>query len=171
MRASLRRALLRLAGARTAVRDLAQVPPSTVVGDPSRWRAASGMAESMSADTIARPLRDDGSQPQIRHRRIPGVLLAQLLELLSEAPEQDRLQPGERGVDIIVSRDTARSYPANLVDVPLENHLKNYARVHVGSVSSLDDPLFSSQQGNKGLWQPYAFWEDGGTGLHFLRQI
>lgn len=73
-----------------------------------------------------------------------------------------------RGVDIVISRDGAATYPTRLVEEPLEDHLKNYARIHIGSVSSLDDPLFSAQQGNKGLWQPYAFWEDGGTGLHFL---
>lgn len=71
-------------------------------------------------------------------------------------------------VDILISRQGEAAYPARLVDEPLENHLRNYARVQMGSVSSLDDPLFSAQQGNKGLWQPFAFWEDGGTGLHFL---
>lgn len=76
---------------------------------------------------------------------------------------------GTRGVDIVLSRQEQADYPEHLVDEPLENHLNNYARVHIGSVSSLDDPLFSSQQGRKGLWQPFAFWEDGGTGLHFLQ--
>lgn len=74
-----------------------------------------------------------------------------------------------RGVDILISRNGQAGYPERLVDEALENHLNNYARIHIGSVSSLDDPLFSAQQGNRGLWQPYAFWEDGGTGLHFLQ--
>lgn len=72
-------------------------------------------------------------------------------------------------IDIAISNDDAISFPKRLVDEPLEHHLNNYARTHIGSVSSLDDPLFSNLQGRKGLWQPFAFWEDGGTGLHFLQ--
>ena len=82
------------------------------------------------------------------------------------------VQPGDlftRGVDIRIAEQPALAYPRGLVGEPLENHLNNYARVHIGSVSSLDDPLFSAQQGKKGLWQPFAFWEDGGTGLHFMQ--
>ena len=73
------------------------------------------------------------------------------------------------GVDIVIGATGQAPYPESLVDEPLEFHLRNYARTHIGSVSSLDNPLFSAAQGKKGLWQPFAFWEDGGTGLHFLQ--
>jgi len=72
-------------------------------------------------------------------------------------------------VDIVVGSAAPPPFPERLVDLPLEKHLNNYARTHIGTVSSLDDPLFSDRQGKKGLWQPFAFWEDGGTGLHFLQ--
>jgi len=72
-------------------------------------------------------------------------------------------------VDIVIRSVKQAHYPRQLVDVPLENHLNNYARTHIGSVSSLDNPLFSNRQAKKGLWQPFAFWEDGGAGLHFLQ--
>ena len=77
--------------------------------------------------------------------------------------------PETRRVDITIGAVGQTPYPESLVDEPLEFHLKNYARTHIGSVSSLDNPLFSVAQGKKGLWQPFAFWEDGGTGLHFLQ--
>jgi pimeloyl-ACP methyl ester carboxylesterase len=73
-----------------------------------------------------------------------------------------------RDVDIAIGAAEQPAYPEALIDEPLEFHLRNYARSHIGSVSSIDDPLFSAAQGKKGLWQPFAFWEDGGTGLHFL---
>ncbi|MEJ2127484.1 MAG: hypothetical protein P8X81_01420 [Woeseiaceae bacterium] len=72
------------------------------------------------------------------------------------------------GVDITIGASGQPGFPGALIDEPLELHLNNYAKTHIGSVSSLDDPLFSAAQGRKGLWQPFAFWEDGGTGLHFL---
>jgi hypothetical protein len=71
-------------------------------------------------------------------------------------------------VDIVIGSANQAPVPQRLVDLPLENHLNNYVRTHVGTVSSLDDHLFSNMQGRKGLWQPFAFMEDGGTGLHFL---
>ncbi len=73
-----------------------------------------------------------------------------------------------RNIDILISSDVQTEYPPLLVDVSLENHLNNYVRTHAGTVSSLDDPLFSNRQGKKGLWEPFAFMEDGGTGIHFL---
>lgn len=71
-------------------------------------------------------------------------------------------------VDIVIGGANQPPYPKQLVAVPLENHLNNYVRSHIGTVSSLDNPLFSIRQAKKGLWQPFAFMEDGGTGLHFL---
>lgn len=73
------------------------------------------------------------------------------------------------GIDIVIGADGQPPPPQRLVGVPLEDHLNNYARTHIGTVSSLADPLFSNRQGRKGLWEPFAFWEDGGAGLHFLQ--
>jgi len=73
------------------------------------------------------------------------------------------------GIDILIGSEEQLPIPEKLLDEPLENHLNNYASTHIGTVSSLNDPLFSNMQGRKGLWQPFAFWEDGGAGLHFLQ--
>jgi hypothetical protein len=84
------------------------------------------------------------------------------------------IYPGEDatvGVDVTIlpRASEQRTYPRHLVGEPLENHLNNYVRHNIGTVSSLDDPLFSNLQGRKGLWQPFAFVQDGGTGIHFLQ--
>lgn len=73
------------------------------------------------------------------------------------------------GIDIVIGDDSSPGFPESLVDEPLELHLNNYARTHNGSVTPLSDPLLSRKQGRKGLWQPFAFWEDGGAGVHFLQ--
>jgi pimeloyl-ACP methyl ester carboxylesterase len=72
-------------------------------------------------------------------------------------------------IDIVIGDGDQAAFPEHLVDAPLDQHLNNYVRTHIGTVSTLDDPLFSDLQGKKGLWEPYAFMEDGGTGLHFLQ--
>ena len=72
-------------------------------------------------------------------------------------------------VRILPRTSEQRAFPRMLVDEPLENHLNNYVRHNIGTVSSLDDPLFSNTQGKKGLWQPFAFVQDGGMGIHFLQ--
>ena len=59
--------------------------------------------------------------------------------------------------------------PEQLVDARGENYLEDNLRFHVGTVSSLDNPWFSAEQATKGLWEPYGFIEDGGTGVHFLQ--
>ena len=74
-----------------------------------------------------------------------------------------------RGIDITIGAAGQSPFPAGLVNERLEFHLNNYARTHIGTVTPLDDPLLSELQGKKGLWQPFAFWEDGGAGLHFLQ--
>ncbi|MGI9308137.1 MAG: esterase/lipase family protein, partial [Gammaproteobacteria bacterium] len=47
----------------------------------------------------------------------------------------------------------------------------NVVDFQVGTVTSLDNPLFSEEQSNKGLWQPLAFMADGGAGIHFLEEF
>ena len=139
------------------------------------------MADPAAESIISFRMLAGGGEFEIRQAREPAwfFAFADLNKDLRFQPDEpygwaaggDAIIPGERatrGVDIVIAQRGQATYPAGLVEEPLERHLKNYARVHIGSVSSLDDPLFSSQQGNKGLWQPYEFWEDGGTGLHFL---
>jgi pimeloyl-ACP methyl ester carboxylesterase len=76
-----------------------------------------------------------------------------------------------RDIDIVITADsTGRpALPQQLVGEPLEKHLNNYGRHNIGRVTSLQNPWFSDQQAKKGLWQPFRFLEDGGTGIHFLQ--
>lgn len=76
-----------------------------------------------------------------------------------------------RNIDIVVTADTMqrKPLPKHLVGEPLENYLNNYGRHNIGTVTSLHSDLFSNRQGKKGLWEPFAFLEDGGTGIHFLQ--
>ena len=76
---------------------------------------------------------------------------------------------GNINITISAALDDQSAAPQKLVDARFENHFENNLRFHVGTVSSLDNPWFSEKQATKGLWQPYGFIEDGGTGVHFLQ--
>ncbi|OUS30345.1 hypothetical protein A9Q99_07375 [Gammaproteobacteria bacterium 45_16_T64] len=41
--------------------------------------------------------------------------------------------------------------------------------VNMGTVSSLEDPIFSPEQSHKGMWSPMSFIWDGGAGIHFMQ--
>jgi pimeloyl-ACP methyl ester carboxylesterase len=78
--------------------------------------------------------------------------------------DQDRL------VRIVIRPDSTQheAPPASLVNANMEDSLWRQIKVKIGNVTTLDDPAFSTEQAEKGLWQPFAFLEDGGTGIHFL---
>ena len=72
-------------------------------------------------------------------------------------------------ISIVAAAPGQPAFPQLLVNEPLENHIDEDIRFNVGTISSLDNPWFSEEQAKKGLWEPYAFMEDGGTGIHFLQ--
>lgn len=74
-------------------------------------------------------------------------------------------------IDIGADDNGQATWPRLLVGEPLENHLDNYGRMSVGTITDLDSPLFSREQAEKGLWTPFAFVEDGGSGIHFLEEF
>ena len=71
-------------------------------------------------------------------------------------------------IQITVDVSDQAPIPEQLVDKPLAEHLNDRLSFSIGTVSALDNPLFSEEQSEKGLWQPFAFMEDGGAGIHFL---
>ncbi len=83
----------------------------------------------------------------------------------------DASKEGTDNINIAISAASRNqaAFPQKLVDARFKNHLDNNLRFNVGTVSSLDNPLFSEEQATKGLWEPYGFIEDGGTGVHFLQ--
>ena len=71
-------------------------------------------------------------------------------------------------IPIVIAENNQSPIPQQLVGEPLGSHWDDNQRFNIGTVSSLANPLFSMEQAKKGLWQPFAFVEDGGTGIHFL---
>lgn len=58
--------------------------------------------------------------------------------------------------------------PELLVGQLLLDKVDGNARFHFGTVTPLDDDLLSLEFAKTGLWQPFAFLEAGGTGIHFM---
>jgi len=76
-------------------------------------------------------------------------------------------------IRIVISGDSvsAADYPRGLVDVPINDWDSEMGmNFVVGDQTALDNALFSEEQAKKGLWQPYEFMGDGGTGIHFLEE-
>ena len=71
-------------------------------------------------------------------------------------------------IRIVVDASDPGPIPEKLVDQPLYEHLNDVVSLNIGAISALDNPLFSAEQATKGLWQPFAFMQDGGAGIHFL---
>lgn len=71
-------------------------------------------------------------------------------------------------IDLDAESRSAGPLPEALVGKALTEHIRPDIKFNVGTVSSLDNPWFSLEQAKKGLWEPYAFMADGGTGVHFL---
>ena len=65
--------------------------------------------------------------------------------------------------------DNQPPYPPRLIDEPLVEHLDDRLSFNLGTVTSLDNPWFAEEQAKRGLWEPFAFMQDGGTGIHFLQ--
>ena len=77
---------------------------------------------------------------------------------------------GTEDIRIVIRSGAAAGPPAPtaLVGVSLDNHLNNYVRPAIGTVTRLGSPLFSTARARQGLWLPYEFVEEGGAGIHFL---
>ncbi len=74
-------------------------------------------------------------------------------------------------IAITAASSEQQNYPPAIVDYELTNLIVGTAlNFNVGTVTSLDHVWFSKEQAKKGLWEPYGFMEDGGTGIHFLEE-
>ena len=71
-------------------------------------------------------------------------------------------------IDFSVAHDANRKMPAALVDKPLADYIGADVKFSIGNVTSLDNPWFSEARARAGLWEPYAFMAEGGTGIHFV---
>jgi triacylglycerol esterase/lipase EstA (alpha/beta hydrolase family) len=77
---------------------------------------------------------------------------------------------GTEEIQIVIRSGAIAGPPAPraLVGVSLDDHLNNYVRPAIGTVTRLNSPLFSSARAQQGLWLPFQFVEEGGAGIHFL---
>ena len=71
-------------------------------------------------------------------------------------------------IEIIATPGNLPTAPPDLINIPLADHITDIVQFQVGTVTPLNDPIFSQEQAEKGLWQPFAFMVDGGTGIHFI---
>lgn len=71
-------------------------------------------------------------------------------------------------INISMNSSGQAPVPEELVGKALYEHIDENLSFSVGTVSSLDNPWFSMEQSKKGLWQPFAYMQDGGAGIHFL---
>jgi pimeloyl-ACP methyl ester carboxylesterase len=60
--------------------------------------------------------------------------------------------------------------PGQSFTVPdTESDMGDALAVHLGEVVKLDDPRFTSENGDMGMWKPYDFLQKLGVGLYFLQ--
>ena len=83
------------------------------------------------------------------------------------------VDPAQGPTDGIVIHFTAEGEPGGnmptaLVDKLLSDNLYTDLKFAIGTVSSLDNAWFAEERARSGLWEPYAFMAEGGTGIHFL---
>lgn len=71
-------------------------------------------------------------------------------------------------VEVTIGSNDGPPMPHLLLGKLLLNHVKGNQRFNFGTVTPLDDDLLSLEFAKKGLWQPFAFLEGGGTGIHFM---
>ena len=103
-------------------------------------------------------------------------LIFQKNEPYAWANDGNPLDPASRVTEKIAihlssDAESKLASPIELVGEPLENKFGNYVKLNIGTISSLDDALFSMRQAEKGLWQPFQFTEDGGAGIHFMEEF
>lgn len=61
--------------------------------------------------------------------------------------------------------------PDFLVNLPFSSYTKvSNLNLNIGTVTALDDPIFSPKNGKIGMWEPFAFLELGGFGVHMLTE-
>ena len=70
--------------------------------------------------------------------------------------------------EIMIGSSENPPSPELLVDQRLMDKIDVNMNFNFGTVTPLDDELLSLEMAKKGLWQPYAFLEAGGVGIHFM---
>ena len=75
---------------------------------------------------------------------------------------------GSNDIAIVVGSNQGLQPPPALLESPLVAYLVDDRQFNFDTISSLDDNLLSLEHAKVGLWQPFAFIESGGVGIHFL---
>src|SRR5262249_13873160 len=83
------------------------------------------------------------------------------------------LSDGERREDVDLALDVERIAPIDLATGSLAGFSRGVAQlpdVHLGTIVSIDDPRFSRDNAEIGLWQPVRFVFEVGSGVYFLEK-
>ncbi len=72
-------------------------------------------------------------------------------------------------IEIAATGGAQPAFPPQLVNVWLGNQVDDGVQYKIGTEVSLDNPWFSEERAKNGLWEPFAFIEAGGAGIHFLQ--
>jgi pimeloyl-ACP methyl ester carboxylesterase len=71
-------------------------------------------------------------------------------------------------IAITSESDSTLPFPRQLVGQPLIESYNDRLSFALGTVTPLTDAHFSEEQAKKGLWEPFSFMADGGTGIHMM---
>ncbi|HEX5052512.1 MAG TPA: hypothetical protein VFZ65_12115 [Planctomycetota bacterium] len=76
----------------------------------------------------------------------------------------------ERAGPLPLRLDASNGLPAGqrFVVTDNESELGDALAIHVGEVVSLDDPRFTVENGEMGMWRPFEFLQRFGVGIYFL---
>ncbi len=85
-------------------------------------------------------------------------------------PVDLRVAEGENRDDVDLHVSRHRSTPLDVPRLPQPEERRGHGLpdIQVGTVTTLDDPRFSSENGRLGMWEPVKFMFDVGAGLYLL---
>jgi len=82
------------------------------------------------------------------------------------------LQPGERrrGIDLVIDPDRSTTLPFAVSAASEQRQVDQFPAPQMGVVVDIDDPRFSDEKAELGLWDPVKFLADIGAGVYFLEE-
>jgi pimeloyl-ACP methyl ester carboxylesterase len=106
---------------------------------------------------------DDGRDLTYRSGE-PAALFGQTGEIV--------LAEGERrkGIDLTIDPGGGVVLPFAVSGPAPDDKSKKIPALQIGTITTLDDPRFTAENGNLGLWDPLRFMVEAGGGIYFLEE-
>jgi len=90
-------------------------------------------------------------------------------ELRSEVTQIQVAEGENRGdVDLHLSPNSGTAFDLPRLPPPGQRAVPGLPDIQVGTITTLDDPRFSADNGRFGMWEPIAFMFNVGAGIYFL---